>query len=630
MLTKILKMRGYPGALQWLSVLFFVPVVGWLLFGPPDKDNLANLLIWLVWWPLLCIMFIVAGRIWCGVCPFSKISDGLQRWAGLRLPVPDFLKEQGLWLILIAFLLLSWLEETAGIVDSPRQTAIMLLTILTGAVAFGLFFQGRVWCRYVCPIGGISHVYARGSLFKVRPQEAICADCTTKDCVVPDAQYAGCPMHLSPFAMDSVANCNLCGACLKRCQHGSLRVSLEIPSQDLEAASPMQTVVVWLIALLAGLISFLNGLDSGRLPLETWVDQAAYPVLAKTLLMAVTLAASWWLLNGVARLAAGRSTGLMPPAAWLALGARPLIPLLLFSHLGHVGAEFWADGGLLLAPLAETLQAPGLALPAGWGAPWTAYFNALCIGLGLVLALAVLGWTAARAVGLNRTRLILSFGLFYLVFAGWNLYATWPPGTVETEYQPSSVPDRVRETQPEQTAAPGAGDGGSILWLFAGINAALLALALIARRSGATAGTDNLDFSATKTWTIRDASTRVQAELLDWLVTQAAQARWRVPPTVALANAGQEVINFLQRALPAGTPLTLLAIMRKNKGVLTISHGGRPLTLPDYRGEPSLDSADEAALAGIELRLAAAQLEHLSYHARMSDKKCSFTLRQTL
>ena len=54
------------------------------------------------------------------------------------------------------------------------------------------------------------------------------------------------------------------------------------------------------------------------------------------------------------------------------------------------------------------------------------------------------------------------------------------------------------------------------------------------------------------------------------------------------------------------------------------------MTLPDYRGEPSLDSADEAALAGIELRLAAAQIEHLSYHARMSDKKCSFTLRQTL
>ncbi len=165
MFTKLLKMRGYPGVLQWLSVLFFVPVVGFLLFGPADKDNLANLLIWLVWWPLLCVMFIVAGRIWCGVCPFSKVSDSLQRVVGLRLAVPDFLKEQGLWLILIAFLLLSWLEETAGIVDSPRQTAIMLLTILTGAVAFGLFFQGRVWCRYVCPIGGISHVYARGSLF---------------------------------------------------------------------------------------------------------------------------------------------------------------------------------------------------------------------------------------------------------------------------------------------------------------------------------------------------------------------------------------------------------------------------------------------------------------------------------
>jgi hypothetical protein len=628
MFTKLLKMRGYPGVLQWLSVLFFVPVLGFLLFGPADKDNLANLLIWLVWWPLLCVMFIVAGRIWCGVCPFSKVSDSLQRLVGLRLAVPDFLKEQGLWLILIAFLLLSWLEETAGIVDSPRQTAIMLLTILTGAVAFGLYFQGRVWCRYVCPIGGISHVYARGSLFKVRPQEAICADCTTKDCVVPDAQYAGCPMHLSPFAMDSVANCNLCGACLKRCQHGSLRVSLEAPSQDLAASSTMPPVVLWLIALLAGLISFLNGLDSGRLPLEAWVDQAAYPVLAKTLLMVVALAASWWLLNGAGRLAAGGSAARMSPTAWLALGARPLIPLLLFSHLGHVGAELWEDGGLLLAPLAEALQTPGLALPGLWGAPWTAYFNAICISLGLVLALAVLGWTAARAVGLDRTRLVVSFSLFYLLFAGWNLYATWPLETAEAAYTASAAP-AVMATGLE-AAAPDTGDGWSILWPFIGINTALLALALIARRSRTTAGTEGDDFSASKTWNSRDGTTNVQGQLLDWLVTQAAQARWRVPAAVALANAGQEVMSFLQRALPAGTQLTLLAILRKNKGVLTISHGGRPLTLPDYRGEPNLDTADAAALAGLELRLAAAQIEHLSYHARMSDNKCSFTLRHSL
>ncbi len=627
MLTKILKMSGYPGSLQWLSIWVFLPVMGFLLFGPADKDNLANLLIWLVWWPLLCVMFLIAGRIWCGVCPFSKISDSLQRLVGLRLAVPDFLKEQGLWLILIAFLLLSWLEETAGIVDSPRQTAIMLLAILTGAVAFGLFFQGRVWCRYVCPIGGISHVYARASLFKVRPQEAVCADCTTKDCVVPDAGYAGCPMHLSPFAMDSVANCNVCGACLKRCQHGSLRISLEAPSQDLAASSPVVPVVLWLIAFVAGLISLLNGLDSGRLPLENWVESAAYPVAMKTLFIVLALGGSWWLLNALARLAAGRSAAIMSPAAWLAMGARPLVPLLLLSHLGHVGAEFWGDGGLLLAPLAEALQAPGLALPGIWGAPWTGYFNAFCIGLGLILSLAVLGWTAVRAVGLDRPRLVLSFGLFYLLFAGWNLYATWPLGTAEPVA--FGAPAVLAQGLGSATT-PGAGEGWSILWPFIGINTALLALALIAGRSRPSAGTDTEDFSATKTWNIKDGATVGQAELLDWLVSQTQQARWKVPAAVSLANAGQEVMTFLQRALPPASRVTALAIMRKNKGVLTISHTGRPLTLPDYRGEPNLDTADETAMAGIELRLAAAQIEHLSYHARMSDNKCSFTLRQTL
>ncbi len=425
-LTRLMRRPWYPGLLQWLSVLFFLPVVGYLLFGPADKDNPGNLLVWLVWWPLLCVLFLVAGRFWCGICPFSKVSDGVRRLVGLRRAVPDFLKEQGGWLILIAFILLSWLEETRGILDSPRQTAILLLSILTGAIVFSLFFQGRVWCRYVCPIGGLSQVYSRAALFKVRPREDICADCTTKDCMVPDAGYAGCPMHLSPFAMESVTQCNLCGGCVKRCQHGSLQLRYEAPAAELTAESPMAPVVLWLIPFLAGLISLLNALESGRLPLEGWLEATAYPVLIKTLLMAAALGGTWWLLRALSRLAASANPGRMSPDAWLALGARPLIPLLLLSHLGHVGAEFWQDGGHLLGPLARVLETPGLALPGLWGADWTAYANALCILLGLVLALALLGWTAVRAQGIDRTRFVLAFGTFYLLFAGWNLHATWP------------------------------------------------------------------------------------------------------------------------------------------------------------------------------------------------------------
>ncbi len=663
MITNLLKRPWYPAVLQWLSVALFVPIVGYLLFGPAAKDNHANLLVWLVWWPLLCVLFILAGRIWCGICPFSKVSDGIQHLAGLRRAVPEFLKSHGVWLILIAFVLLSWLEETRGILDSPRQTAVLLLTILTGAIAFGLFFQGRTWCRYVCPIGGLSQVYSRGALLKIRNQEALCADCNTKDCVVPDQQYAGCPMQLSPFAMDTVANCNLCGGCVKRCMHGSLHVRLEAPSQDLAAESPMAPVVLWLVACLTGLIGFLNSLESSRLPLEAWIEQSGYPILLKTLLMALALGASWWLLRLSSRLAAGPQASLMSPAAWMALGARPLIPLLLFSHLGHVGMEFWEDGGHLLAPLAALFAAPGLALPGLWGAEWTRYFNVLFIGLGLMLSLAVLLWTAQRAVGLARTRLVLSFGVFYLLVAGWYGFAAWPSATSDPDEvsgraqmvsgQPEGVNgqpesravaisqvetgDRVPPTaagtrpfmaDPEQ----GGDDGWSILWPFIGINVALLALALIVRQAGGGAGAENEDFSATKTWNLNPdkGADSLHTELLDWLIGQTAQARWRVPAAVALANAAQEVIAYLQGALPANSKITVLAILRKNKGVMTISHSGKPLSLPDYRGELSLEAAEGDSLAGIELRLAAKQVEHLSYHARMSDNKCSFSLRQSL
>ena len=619
MFNRLLKQPFFPGALQWLSVLVFVPVLGGLLFGPAEKGNYANLLVWLIWWPLLCVLFIVAGRVWCGVCPFSKLSDAIQRLCGLRFPVPDFLKQHGSSVIVTAFLLLTWFQVTTGIVESPRRTAVMLLAILTGALAFGLFFRGRTWCRYVCPIGSISQVYARASLFKLRAQEGICADCTTKDCMVPSATYSGCPMHLTPFAMESVTHCNVCSACVKQCTHGALELQLEAPSRDLEQSSAVAPVVLYLVPFLAGIISFLNAKESGRLPLEHWLEQVAYPVLCKSVLLAAALAVSLSLVRLAAYLAADGDDAERSAPTWLALGARPAIPLLLLSHLGHVSSELWSDGADLLEPLAEALQMPILVSSSLWGADWTAYLNPLAIGTGLLISLLLLVRTARRRVGIVRWRFVFAFGLYYAAFAAWNLFVTWP--LAEAAVDASALVDAT----PFASDAPG---GWDLLWPFVGINTALLVLALIAGRSTAAVVVD--DFSAKKTWTTRDGGSSVQDELLEWLVVQAVQARWQMPPAVALANAGQEVIEFLKRALPPGSLLTVTINLRKNKGVLTIAHGGRPLDLPDYSGAPLLDAAPGAELEGIELRLATRQVEHLSYQARLSDGKCIFTLRQTV
>jgi hypothetical protein len=285
--------------------------------------------------------------------------------------------------------------------------------------------------------------------------------------------------------------------------------------------------------------------------------------------------------------------------------------------MGYLSSKLWTDGGRLLASLAVFLGTPWLKMDGMWGAPWTRYISPLCILLGLALTLVLSRWARANMPGMQLLRIGLLFGLYYGTFAGWNLFATWPFSAMPEVSQVSEI-----ITEPL--------DGWQILWPFVAIMVSLLALALIVRRSeqqsGVTATID--DFSASRSWVLRDTVVGKQTELLDWLLEQAIQARWRMPAVVSLANASQEIITFLQRTLPDGSAITVKAILRKNKAVMTISHEGRPLTLPDYKAAPDLDAADDA-LEGIELRLAAAQVEHMSYQARLSELICSFTLRQT-
>lgn len=295
-----------------------------------------------------------------------------------------------------------------------------------------------------------------------------------------------------------------------------------------------------------------------------------------------------------------------------------MIPLLLLSHFGYLSSYMLSGGGRLLGQAADLFGAPWLALGGLWGAPPTGYVSPLCILLGLACSLGVSRWVAGRSAALPARPVRLYFGLWYAAFAAWNLYAAWP-GTAGA----AAVHDAG--------AAAEALDGWSILWPFLGINAVMVALALIARRTAREqdAGAEKPDFSAARSWVIRDAAGGRQTAIYDWLVEQAILAGWRVPPLVSLGNAAQEIITFLQRTLPPGAPIRAGVTLRKNRAVMTVSHEGQPLSLPDYKAPPSLDEADTDALEGIELRLAVAQVEHMSYQARLSEGRCSFTLRQS-
>src|SRR3990172_6665472 len=102
-LRAFLRSRWYPAALQWPTLTVFALVVYVLLAGAAEAhDNFGSAVTWVLWWPLLPLIFLLFGRLWCAVCPMSLLSDLSQRLLGRRMSVPARLRRRGPWLVLAA------------------------------------------------------------------------------------------------------------------------------------------------------------------------------------------------------------------------------------------------------------------------------------------------------------------------------------------------------------------------------------------------------------------------------------------------------------------------------------------------------------------------------------------------
>ncbi len=93
-----------------------------LLLGPESAhDNFGTALTWVLWWPLIPIIFLFLGRFWCAICPFATINDLVQKFVGNNRPVPKFLKKYGIWIIDALFIFITWSDHVWGVVENPLR-----------------------------------------------------------------------------------------------------------------------------------------------------------------------------------------------------------------------------------------------------------------------------------------------------------------------------------------------------------------------------------------------------------------------------------------------------------------------------------------------------------------------------
>ncbi len=240
----LLGSRWFPIVPQFIMLGAFCLIIagGWgidtddMAFAKVLRNtNLATLLVWAFWWPIMIVMAVIFGRLWCMVCPMELVSSIASR-LGIRCKVPALLKSG--WVITIFYTLILVLGMyTFSIHRVPHRMAIYMLVLFGVALLTGFIFEKRAFCNYVCPISYFLGLYSCLSVLEWRAKDlSVCKACNTKDCIAKDNYYKltkhSCTSNLYPATIEDNRDCLLCTQCLKVCPDSNLRFSVRKPFSD--------------------------------------------------------------------------------------------------------------------------------------------------------------------------------------------------------------------------------------------------------------------------------------------------------------------------------------------------------------------------------------------------------------
>ncbi len=346
--SAVMRSRWYPGVIQIPIAAVFGLVAYQLLAGPSSAhENAGTALMWVLWWPLLPLVYVLLGRFWCAVCPFAALSDLVQKLVGANRPVPVFLKKYGIWVIDATFLSITWADHVFGIVGSPWGSGILLLMLTFSVIVSGAFFQRRTFCRYLCFLGGLSANYSRTGMLTLRADTDVCSTCTAKAaCYNGTDTVAACPLFTFPRTMEDSANCNLCANCVKSCPNDAISLTVRRPTKELWFLRNPKIEESFLAMAIMGIVIIQN-----VTMLQLWEDVLAgvtrvtgissYPIIF-TAVFAVGVSLPVGLLALAAKVAArGNIESALKNFARFGYA---LIPLDVAAHVAHNLFHLLAEG----------------------------------------------------------------------------------------------------------------------------------------------------------------------------------------------------------------------------------------------------------------------------------------------
>jgi hypothetical protein len=259
-------------------LLAFMIVAGWGLHGvdgvnvegPLLYTNIATFGFWVVWFMALVLLLPAVGRLWCTVCPVGWCNDVTARF-GLKRAWPPALNN----LVPMGLLLLGLTAgaEQLSLNRYPDWTAKLLTAVLAAAVVAGLVFRGRVFCRYLCPVGGMIGLYSRVAPVEVGSIDPeVCRRCESKACyhgstkryrlslagrgVEFALRRPGCPAFIYPPEAAANPACLMCTQCFKNCPYDNLRWGARRPLAGLWLGRMRYRSEALLVVVLTGIVFY--------------------------------------------------------------------------------------------------------------------------------------------------------------------------------------------------------------------------------------------------------------------------------------------------------------------------------------------------------------------------------------
>ena len=267
LLKKVVKLRS----LQFLIILpnfivFYFFILSSLWGSPVGNRNIAIIFVWILWWFVLkAIIVPLGGRIWCMVCPLPAPAEWLSRksftavryiqkpfktlhhrFIGLQKDWPKLM--DNIWLQNILFLAL--ISFGIILITRPVATALLFLIILVMSLLLAFIYRRRVFCQYLCPVGGFLGTYSMASMTELRAVDLnTCKQHKEKSCYAGGPDGWACPWKQYIGTMKRNNFCGLCTECIKSCPKDNVGVFIRPFGSDrkLKGYDEMFNAIIMLV-----------------------------------------------------------------------------------------------------------------------------------------------------------------------------------------------------------------------------------------------------------------------------------------------------------------------------------------------------------------------------------------------